>query len=197
MRKIVIPGDKVFDAPRNALFCTKDENGTYATEISVFYDDKVVPLKGVYTPRQGDKIIGIISDLNFKGYMVDINSPYPAKLSDRETRDDLQRGDVVIARIQSVTETNDCELIEPQVLHSGDILEVPAVKVPRIIGRNGSMLELVNDVTKTDISVGKNGRIYLRNGNIGLAAQTIIKICRESHTSGLTERVTSFLNENR
>ncbi|PIZ91680.1 hypothetical protein COX85_02550 [Candidatus Micrarchaeota archaeon CG_4_10_14_0_2_um_filter_55_9] len=197
MRRIVLPGEKVFDSPREVESCVKDANGTYATEVSVFYDDKVVPLKGVYVPHQGEGIIGIVSNLNFSGYVVDLNSPYPGRLSDQETMEDLQLGDVISVKVQVVTEVNECALIEPQRLSGGDILEVPAVKVPRIIGRNGSMLNTIKEFTGTDVLVGKNGRIYLRNGNVGLAAEAIMKICRESHTSGLTERVTAFLTQNR
>ncbi len=197
MRRIVLPGDKVFDSPREVESCVKDAEGTYATEVSVFYDDKVVPLKGVYVPQQGERVIGIVSGVNFSGYVVDLNSPYPGRLSDQETMDDLQFGDVISVKVQVVTEVNECVLIEPQRLNGGDILEVPSVKVPRIIGRNGSMLNTIKEFTGTDAFVGKNGRIYLRSGNVGLAAQTIMKICRESHTSGLTERVTAFLTQNR
>jgi exosome complex component RRP4 len=194
-RRIVLPGEKVFDSSRQTDSCIKDGNGTYATSVSVAYGDRVVPLKGVYVPTQGERVIGIISDLNFHGYRVDINSPYDGKLSDQETLEDLGLGDVVTAGVQIVTETNECTLIEPQRLSGGDILEVPAVKVPRIIGRQGSMLKTIKDLAGTDVFVGKNGRVYLKNGNVSLAAQAIMKICRESHTSGLTERVTSFLKE--
>jgi len=94
-----------------------------------------------------------------------------------------------------VNEVHDATLGRPRKLFGGEILEITPVKVPRVIGRGGSMLAIIRQYTRTEVSVGKNGRLYLKGGNTALATLAILKICREAHLTGLTDRVTAFLRE--
>ena len=192
-KKIVVPGDLVSEKAERLEGCVVEGGKTYAATIAVVSDTQFVPLKGQYTPVRGDFIIGIVSEERFSGYLVEVNSPYEGQLSARETREEFDVGDVVSAKILSVNEVHEPTLIEPRKLWGGEIVELEPVKVPRIIGRNGSMLELIKNATKSDVQVGKNGRIYVKGGNTALSTMAILKISRESHTSGLTERIADFL----
>lgn len=57
------------------------------------------------------------------------------------------------------------------------------------------MLDMMRDATKSEIFIGKNGRIWISGGNSVLAARAILKIEKEAHTTGLTERISAFLKE--
>ncbi|MEA2071169.1 MAG: RNA-binding protein, partial [Asgard group archaeon] len=85
------------------------------------YDNKisVVPLKGQYSPRVGDMVIGIVEEVSLNSWLVDISSPYPGVMKtstaikkrfdpvrDR-ARDFFDVGDVVAAKILSFDRTRD------------------------------------------------------------------------------------------
>jgi len=192
-KKIVLPGDVVADKPLRLEGCFVENGKTYAAVVSILQDDRVIPLKGRYVPNYGDYVVGIVAEERFTGYAVEINSPYQGQLSNRDTREEFRVGDVILVKVMAVDEVNNAIVVEPRRLSGGEIIEVESVKVPRIIGRSGSMLATLQQYTGTDIIVGKNGRIYLKGGNTALATLAILKICREAHTSGLTDRITAFL----
>ncbi|HII39403.1 TPA: RNA-binding protein [Candidatus Micrarchaeota archaeon] len=194
-KRIVFPGEQVAERPLRLEGCFAEDGKTYAAVVSVAQEDRVIPLKGRYLPNYGDYVVGIIKDERFSGYSVELNSPYEGQLSNRDTREEFHTGDIVLVKIMAVDEVNNAIVVEPRRLSEGEILEVESVKVPRIIGRNGSMLAILRQHTGTEIIVGKNGRIYLKGGNTTLATLAVLKICREAHTNGLTDRITSFLQQ--
>ncbi|MFH1247473.1 MAG: hypothetical protein V1644_03775 [Candidatus Micrarchaeota archaeon] len=195
-KKIVIPGEKVSDKPVRMDGCYTANGATFASVMSIMQDEKVVPLKGKYLPIPGDYVVGIVSEERFSSFTIDLNSPYEGQISSRELRDPLRVEDVVFVKIAFVDEVNNAVLADPRRLYGGEILEIEPVKVPRVIGRNMSMVTMIRDYTGTDIFVGKNGRLYLKGKNSVLAIGAILKICRESHTSGLTDRIKNFLEAN-
>jgi len=195
MKQLVFPGDKVADEPRRIPGCYIEDGKTYAANVSLQSDDHVVPLKGYYVPKTGDDVIGIVEEERFSGYNLALNSPYGGSLSARDTRDELKLRDAVYVKILAVNEVKEAVLIEPQKLQPGSMIAVDSVKVPRIIGRNGSMLDTLAKFTGSRITVGKNGVVHVEGGNAELAMKAIEKICRESHTSGLTERITQMLEQ--
>lgn len=196
-KKIIVPGEKVADSAKRLDGCFSDNGGTYASLVSILQDDKVVPLKGKYLPVPGDYVVGIVSEERFSGFTIDINSPYEGQISSRELRDPLKVEDVVFVKIAFADEVNSAVLTDLRRLYGGEILEIEPVKVPRVIGKNMSMVSMIRDYTGTDIFVGRNGRLYLKGKDTVLAIEAILKICREAHTSGLTERVKQFLESNK
>ncbi len=194
-RRIVLPGEKIFGEPKRTQGALIEGGTTIASVVGFVQDDRFVPLKGRYLPRVGDFVIGIVKDERFSGYLLDLNSPYEGSLSSKELREEFELGDVVSAEVVEVNAVHGATLGRPRKLFEGEILEITSVKVPRVIGRAGSMLSIIKQYTRTDVSVGKNGRLYLRGGNTTLATLAILKICREAHLSGLTDRVTAFLRD--
>ncbi|MEK6946627.1 MAG: KH domain-containing protein, partial [Nanoarchaeota archaeon] len=83
-------------------------------------------------------------------------------------------------------------------LKGGRIIEVDANKVPRIIGKQGSMVVMIKEATQCNIIVGQNGLIWIDGGPMNelLAIQAIRKISAESHTTGLTDKIKGFLEQN-
>ncbi len=195
MKELVYPGDLVANEPRKMPGCYVENEKTYASNVALRAEDHVVPLKGYYVPKTGDDIIGIVEEERFSGYTLELNSPYYGELSARDTRDELKRGDAVFAKILTVNEVKEAILIEPRKLGGGNLLSIDSVKVPRVIGRNGSMLETLGKFTGSTITIGKNGIVHIEGGNAELATKAIEKICKESHTTGLTERITKMLED--
>jgi exosome complex component RRP4 len=216
-RQLVAPGDLIAEGNYVAGENTYRENEKlYATRVGlVEYDERrisVVALKAFYLPSIGDTIIGKVTDVTLGGWILDINAPYPALLRgsdvmDRQyhpQKDQLTSifdvGDLVIAKIVSYDRTRDPLLTvrEPGLgkVTKGQIVEVTPTKIPRIIGRKGSMIGMIKRETGCHILLGQNG-LALVSGKTPdderLAVMAIRKVEDESHTSGLTDRVLQML----
>ncbi len=163
-----------------------DVNGEYAN---------VIPLQGKYMPRAGDLIVGIIVSEEYSGYVVDINSFYFSFLSKEKLRKPLKKGDIVSAKISYVDEINQAELENVRVFYGGEIVTISPVKIPRVIGKNGSMLNVLKQGTGSALMAGRNGRVWIKGGNIPLLKKALRKIEEEAHTSNLTNNIEQFLKE--
>ena len=85
-------------------------------------------------------------------------------------------------------------------LKGGRIVRVNANKVPRIIGKQGSMVSMIKQSTNCRILVGQNGVVWVKGDEPSkelLAVQTIKKIECEAHIPGLTDNIKSFLEQNK
>ena len=174
---------------------------------------KLIPLSGRYSPKTGDTIICKVIDVGFNGWRLDTNSAYSAMLSMKDaTSEFIQRGanltqyydlgDYIVCKIVNVTSQKliDVTMKGPGLrkLKGGRIIEVDPNKVPRIIGKQGSMVVMIKDTTKCNIVVGQNGLIWIEGEPMNelLAIQTIRKIEKESHMSGLTDKIKEYLEKN-
>ena len=171
---------------------------------------KLIPLSGRYIPKTGDTIICKVIDVSFSGWRLDTNSAYSAMLSMKDaTSEFIQRGanltqyydlgDFIVCKIVNVTSQKliDVTMKGPGLrkLKGGRIIEVDSNKVPRIIGKQGSMVIMIKDATQCNIVVGQNGLVWIDGEPVNelLAIQAIKKISVESHTSGLTDKIKEFL----
>jgi exosome complex component RRP4 len=197
MNRIVVPGELLANSPQRIEFAFVEDGKTYSSVLGLFDEanPRVIPLEGAYMPAQYDIIIGIIDEVKFAGYNVDINSPYRGFLSAKDSRYEYKLGDVISAKIVEVDEVKNVDLEGARALRNGEIIEISSAKIPRVIGKQNSMLDMIREATKSEIFVGKNGRIWIREGNSALAARTILKVEKEAHTIGLTERISAFLRE--
>ncbi len=199
-KKIVIPGELITDQRKRLGQHTFIENGkVYSDSLGITYPDAgtayVVPLHGRYIPVRNDLIIGIVSGETFNSYIIDINSIYRSFVSKDAIRYHLKRGSVISAIIKDVNEINEADLVEIRVFYDGEVVEVSPAKVPRVIGRNGSMLKVLKDGTGCSLVVGRNGWVWVKNGDIALCVKAIRLIEKEAHLSNLTNRVDAFLKE--
>lgn len=214
-RDIVIPGESLAEKSGKRL-----GNGVYEENDKVFAktvgipitnenEIKVIPMAGVYIPRINDKVIGIMTKVEISGWMVDINSPYMAFLAVSEgvdefvdvNRMDISRffdvGDVIFCKVSKVTKNKIIRVsmrsLGTRKLYGGVVVKVKPVKIPRIIGKAGSMINLIKQKTGCVIYVGKNGIIWIRGDNKAKAIEAILTIERESHTVGLTDKIDKML----
>ncbi|MEM2131055.1 MAG: exosome complex RNA-binding protein Rrp4 [Candidatus Woesearchaeota archaeon] len=216
-KDIVCPGEILAEGmsfiPGQGMY--RKGNYIYASKLGLLKIEgkvlKIIPLSGKYLPKTGDVIIGKIKDVSINGWSVDTNSAYSAMLSMKDGTSDFVRrgsdltkyfdiGDYILTKIINVTSQNliDLTMKGPGLrkLEQGRILKVAPSKVPRIIGKQGSMVSMLKKATNTNIIVGQNGIVWIRGLNPNdeiLTVETIQKIERESHLSGLTDRIKEFL----
>ncbi len=214
-RQLVIPGDVLARGldflPSTGCYRSDNEIKTKLLGLARIKDRfiGVVPLSGVYVPRQGDGIIGIVQDLQSTFWIIDINSPYDAILQLGEATGeyvDLSKtdisvyydvGDVIYAKVNTVAKSKNITLTmndyRAKKLVGGKIVKITPFKVPRLIGKEGSMIELIKGKTNCQIIVGQNGVVWIKGDNVGLAAKAVKIIEKDSHTSGLTDKITKIL----
>ncbi|RLF54369.1 MAG: RNA-binding protein [Thermoplasmata archaeon] len=216
VRELVLPSQFLGDAKRYRPGAgTFVENGKiYAERLGIInVKDNVIsvtPLRGKYEPKAGDVVVGIIIEVGAAVWMVDINSIYPAFLHINEvpwfveignTSKFLNYGDVILAKIKSAGELDKVQItLKDRGLHKingGTLIETEPTKVPRIIGKNASMITALKRYTNCRIFVGRNGRIWVDGSPeaIQKIERAIRLIEREAHTYGLTERVIALLQK--
>lgn len=217
---IVIPGDLLAEGTiRCGEGVIKRENFYYSTVVGLFQDKgdyiQVKSLKGKYFPRPGDLVIGKIVEVGLTNWLIDIGSPYFAVLLANNAtekkfdpvKDDARRifsiGDIILTKIVSFDRTRDPQVITNErglgKLRGGRIIEIEAAHIPRVIGKKGTMINMVKRLTRTQIITGQNGRIWIQGKKKEdelKAIESIKKIELEAHTRGLTDRIRDMLSEN-
>ena len=78
-------------------------------------------------------------------------------------------------------------------LTRGRLIDIQSTKVPRVIGKQGSMVTMIKEMTDTRITVGQNGKVWINGDNCEKLIEAIRVIERESHISGLTEKIEKLL----
>ncbi len=196
-RKLVVPGEMV--ANKRAAFphtYIEGEN-TYAAVPGMLDEDgRFIPLEVRYKPVREDVLVGVVTDVKHSGYIVDVNLPENAFISAKDFVKELRFGDIVSCTVGDVDELGEVDFMEIKSLPSGKVIRFPPAKVPRLIGRKSSMLNLIRDAVKGDIVVGNNGYVWVQEAaNIPLALTVFDLIIKKAHTSGLTDAVAHFLSD--
>lgn len=217
-RKYVIPGDKIVEGNfRPIMNVIRAGNSIISTRIGIAEAGrdgvKVIPLSGVYIPRINDIVIGKIVDHSSLSWEVDINSCFSGHLPAQDifgrdfspARDDMGRqlamGDLITARIIAFDRTRDPMLTTQDKdlgkIPRGEFLKISATRVPRLIGKRGSMIQTIEQATQTRVLIGQNGIVVVTGRNpegIKLAVRAIRMVEEEAHTANLTQRVKTLLN---
>ena len=218
-RQLVTPGDLLAENEYINGENTYRENGKiFSTRVGLFVSEGkrvyVVALKSFYAPMVGDTVIGKVLEVTLGGWVVNIRAPYLAMLraSDalerpfKPQKDDLPSlfdvGDIMIAKIVAHDRTRDplLTVLERGLgkVTRGQIIEVTPTKIPRVIGKQGSMISMIKQETGCQITIGQNGRVIVSGKSPEderLAIMAIRKIEQEAHTSGLTDRVSEMLRK--
>jgi len=220
-KQLVAPGDLLAEGdyvPGDSTY--KENEKIYACRLGlVDYNGRrvhVVALKAFYVPVPGDTVIGKVVETTPGGWVIDIKAPHLARLrasdvverSFKPETTDLPSifdvGDLIIAKVVEYDRTRDPLLTvrEPGLgkIMRGQLVEVTPTKIPRVIGRQGSMVGMIKRETGCQLTIGQNGWILLSGRSPEderLAVMALRKIEAESHTSGLTDRVTEMIKKER
>lgn len=212
-RKLVIPGEVIVsgDDCLPGDFTRKEGKDIIANRYGLADFSgrvvKIIPVSGVFEPRRGNTVIGRVDDINFSGWNIDIGGPYSAFLPLSECPRFIDRnniaefaniGDVMNVKIWGIKKGGiDLSLRSRGLgkLEGGRLIKINPHKVPRVIGKEGSMINLIKNSTKTDITVGQNGYVWIKGELAGEdKAEKAIKLVVEEATSpGLTEKIEKFL----
>ncbi len=209
-RKIVIPGEEIakgddFLPGENT---EKQGDSIIALKYGLAEESnklmRIIPLSGVYHPRRGNSVIGKVVMLTFNGWVIDIGAADNAFLSLMEVprfvnKDQLEEvmeiGDMMTAKIWAINKRGIDLSIKDRGLgriDEGIITKINPNKVPRIIGKEGSMIKMVKDETGCNITVGQNGIIWIKGDKVEnelFAKKAIQFIESKSFVSGLTDEV--------
>ncbi len=216
-RKYVIPGDVVTTGPfrpEQNVILEGDKIISTTIGISEIYDDsvKVIPLTGKYIPKINDLVIGKVLSHTSLSWELDINSCYVGFLPAQDVfgRDfsahadelstKLKSGDLVAARIANFDRTRDPLITisdrDLGQIDSGDLVKISPSKVPRLIGKRGSMIQMIEMATNAIVTIGQNGWIVVScETPEGLlkAKKAIEMINEKAHVANLTDQVKEML----
>ena len=218
MRQIVIPGETIFSGEGYLPGDGTEKRGNDIVAIKYGLAEetnklvKVIPLSGVYLPRRGNSVIGMVENVTFNGWVVNIGTPETAFLPISETPrfvnkngldEVLDIGDMVVAKINEITKRGVDLTIKMRGLgriEKGITFEINSNKVPRVIGKEGSMISVIKNETGCEITVGQNGIIWIQGKNVEdelFAKKSILFIVEKSFVDGLTEEVKNWFEKNR
>jgi exosome complex component RRP4 len=217
-KKIVIPGEIIAEGDDflPGENTEKEENKIVARKFGLLENSrglmKIIPLSGVYLPRKGNVVIGRVENVTFNGWVIEINSAETAFLPISEIPGYIHKnnldsfmdiGDVVITKILGINKRGIDLTIKSNNLgkiEEGLIISLNPNKVPRVIGREGSMIKIIKEETKCNITVGQNGEIWIKGDKIEdelLAKKAILFISQKSFINGLTDEVIKWFKNNK
>ena len=169
---------------------------------------QVVPLSGRYLPKAGDNVVGTVTDVQSTFWLLDIGAPRwaplhmtgtPWKVDVGETERFLRPGDAVVVRVENLDATGriGVTMLGEGLgkLEGGVIVRISPARVPRLVGRGGSMIGTITRHTAAEVAIGQNGRVWI--GGTPEAIQRVRDVLRmiedNGPRSGLTDRVERFL----
>ncbi len=173
---------------------------------------KIISLSGAFIPRRNNVVIGRVSDIVHSGWIVDIDYAQngflplmesPRFVNKHEMDQFLAIGDMVSAKIWSVSPKGIDLAMKGKglgKLEGGFVFRINPSRVPRVIGREGSMINLIKENTGCNITIGQNGWIWIHGENIDseIKARKVIEfIADKVLVSGLTEQVENWFKENK
>lgn len=220
-RRQVFPGDVITSGPyRPDQNTTLDGSRIISTAVgtSEIYDDtvRVIPLAGMYYPKINDFVIGKVISHTSLSWELDINSCYVGFLPAQdvfgrdfsahadELRSKLDKGDLVAMRIANFDRTRDPLVTVSDrdlgKIESGELVGISPSKVPRLIGKRGTMIQTIEMSTESTITIGQNGWVVVacENSDGLLKAKNAIRVIEEqAHVSNLFDRVKAALRTSR
>ena len=216
-KDLVTPGDTIYDGdefrPNSGVY---EEEGKIISKYTgvVEYGKssvRVVPMSGRYIPEEGDVVIAEVSSVGYSNWRADLNSPYEAMLKidvavdeyidldEDDLTDYFDVGDAIVTKVTSVTEGYDVNLSMEdrrcRKLNGGRIIQIYPSKVPRVIGKKGTMVKQIKKKTGCKVIVGQNGLVWIQGENANLAAKAVKKVEEEAHVDGLTDKIGEWLDE--
>ncbi len=218
-RKYVIPGDVITTGPfrpEQNVVLVGDKIISTTIGISEIYDDsvKVLSLTAKYLPKIDDLVIGKVISHTSLSWELDINSCYVGFLPAQdvfgrdfsahadELASKLKTGDLVAARIANFDRTRDPLVTisdrDLGKIDSGDLVKISPSKVPRLIGKKGSMIQMIEMATDAAVTIGQNGWVVVScESPEGLlkAKKAIEMVNDKAHVANLTDQVKEMLDK--
>ena len=219
-KRHVLPGDFITTAPlrlQNNVVLEGKRIISTTIGLSDVSDDsvRVISLTSVYLPKIDDLVIGTIQYIHGNSWFADINSCYQGMLlgqdvfgrgsypTKSEMEERLSKGDIIFAKI-----ANSDRQREPLIsiadqslgkIDSGELVKISPAKIPRLIGKHGSMIQTIEGSTNATITVGQNGLIVVscdETNGLLKALAAIRMVDEQAHLVNLTDKVKKMLETN-
>ena len=153
-------------------------------------------------------VLGKVTNIRFSMLDIEINSPYSGFVSSSELfgrdKKDLTKyfniGDTLFLKVLDVDEIKKAKLGVKNrrfnKLRGGIIVKIAPTKVPRLIGKKGSMINAIKEKTECKIMVGQNGLVWVKGDEkMQEITKNIIKeVEKKAHTKGLTDYIKNKLS---
>ncbi len=217
-RDLVLPGDVLYVGRiRTGENTYRIQEEVYATRLGLvnYRPDavSVTALSTGYVPLVGDQVIGTVVDIDLGEWHINIGAQDMAVMGIPDAVDRPFRTDYVMTRVLDVGDTIVAKIVDLDRRHtpvlsilgpglgrqySGFIVKLTPSKIPRLIGKKGSMINMIIRETGCRVAIGQNGRILISGPSReseAMVVKVIDKIEREAHTSGLTNRTQEFLRK--
>lgn len=215
-RDLVIPGDVLYEGRiRTGDNTHRSQGKVSASRIGLVDYSRgavsVIALEAGFNPLAGDVVIGEVTDIELGRWLVDIDAASDAVLNVPDAIDRPFRTDIVMPEILDVGDTIVAKIVDMDrrrtpilsilgsglgKVHEGFIIRLTPSKIPRLIGKKGSMVNMILRETGCNIVIGQNGRILI-NGKSREQEMNVVnvikKIENEAHIPGLTNRVQEYL----
>ncbi|MCL4388153.1 hypothetical protein M1567_03310 [Candidatus Marsarchaeota archaeon] len=200
MRQFVTPGEELPKDTRRNEYVMLQNGKAYSNILGLYDSDKkdVIPLEGMWKPRIGDNVIGVVERPTKPGLYNVVLTEFVQGLiitSKFDSGPIFEANDIIEATVADVERKRLAILERPRKLALGQTLYVKPVRIPRIIGKSETMANQIARLTGSRIIIGRNGIIWINGGNTELAIKAIRTVETEAHTSGLTERIKAMLEE--
>lgn len=212
-RDIVLPGEELVQSIEflPGKNCFREDNSIYSKIVGLMCIDNrvisVIPLNSVYMPKAGDMIIARVEEIQSNGWVLDINAPVQAYLPLSGVREFIDTNRNPLSRYYgvddilyaSISQANDSSVyvsmqdVRARKFKGGRLIKINPAKVPRLIGKQGSMVIMIKNKTGCRINIGQNGLVWVDGSKSDLVEEIIALIERESHLEGLTDRIAHML----
>jgi len=215
-RDLVIPGDVLFEGRiRTGDNTYRTQGKVCATRIGLVEYGRgivsVIALEARYNPLVGDLVVGKVVNIELGYWNVEIDAPSAAVLNVPDAIDAPFRPDIVMPDILDVGDIIVANIVDldrrrTPILsilgrglgkaEEGLIINITPSKIPRLIGKKGSMVNMILKETGCRIVIGQNGRILIHGRTREqeeIVVDVVDKIEREAHTTGLTNRIQEYI----
>ncbi|MEM0439770.1 MAG: exosome complex RNA-binding protein Rrp4 [Sulfolobales archaeon] len=218
---MVLPGDLIASGNVSVekypyVYCI--EGKCYSTVIGVAEERgerqlRIVPLEGFYNPREDDIVIGVVEEVGITSAILDIRAPYKGILPASEIAGKqynpaqeplinlVSPGDIYLAKVERFDLTRDPLLTlkgkDLGRIVDGILIEIVPTRIPRIVGKKKSMLDMLIKETQCQVVPAANGRILIRgcpsSDHEAIAINAIKIIENTPYIQGLTEKIREYL----
>ena len=213
-RKLVLPGDLMETKSKPVKGIFRKDGRIHASVVGHSSDKSgyinVNGIKGRYNPKKGDKIVAVCAETGPSIWRMDIGASFNSTLHHSESGWKVPFGDT--ARFLSIGDAGWAEIFmvdaagshqislkkdDCRKLYSGTIVKINPTNVPRVIGKQGSMITTIREKTQTRIQIGQNGYIWIdgKGDDISLAQKAVEMINEEATSKGLTKKIEKLLEK--
>lgn len=214
-REFVVPGDEIVKSMDYlpGKNCFREGDSIYSKRLGIVSLSNrvisVIPFNTPYMPHVGDMIIGQVVDVQSNGWLIDAGAPWKAFMPLSGVRGFIDTtktklssiyatGDILHAKVSAANgDTFQVSMQDPRArkLKGGEIVKISSAKVPRLIGKQGSMVTMIKNETGCRISIGQNGLVWFEGENTELLKKAVETVEKEAYVEGLTDKIEKMLEK--